>query len=101
MTQPSWKIGVDVGGTFTDLLLFDEATGRNELHKTPSTPADQSVGILAGIEQLVRRVIGQAEAGGCVFAVDDNEIDLQLPAQLRQQPAQCLASGLPDDVAYH
>ena len=47
------RLGIDVGGTFTDLLLFDEATGRIELHKTPSTPADQSVGILAGIEKLV------------------------------------------------
>ncbi len=47
------RLGIDVGGTFTDLLLFDEATGRIALHKTPSTPADQSVGILAGIEKLV------------------------------------------------
>ena len=47
------RLGIDVGGTFTDLLLFDEATGRIDLHKTPSTPADQSIGILSGIENLV------------------------------------------------
>jgi N-methylhydantoinase A len=56
-------MGIDVGGTFTDLLLFDEATGRVDLLKTPSTPADQSVGILTGIEQLL------AEAGTAPSAV--------------------------------
>jgi len=45
-------LGVDVGGTFTDLVLFDAATGALSLGKTPSTPRDQSEGILAGIAQL-------------------------------------------------
>jgi len=45
-------LGVDVGGTFTDLVLFDAATGAVRLGKTPSTPRDQSEGILAGIAQL-------------------------------------------------
>ena len=45
-------LGVDVGGTFTDLVLYDAATGSLRLAKTPSTPADQSVGILAGIAHL-------------------------------------------------
>ena len=45
-------LGVDVGGTFTDLVLFDAATGALFLGKTPSTPRDQSEGILAGIAQL-------------------------------------------------
>jgi N-methylhydantoinase A len=34
----AYRIGVDVGGTFTDLMLFDEASGRYWRHKTPSTP---------------------------------------------------------------
>ena len=49
----SSRLGIDVGGTFTDLLLFDERSGAMRLLKTPSTPSDQSVGILDGIEQLV------------------------------------------------
>jgi len=49
----SSRLGIDVGGTFTDLLLFDENSGAMRLLKTPSTPADQSVGILNGIQQLV------------------------------------------------
>jgi N-methylhydantoinase A len=48
----AYRLGVDVGGTFTDLLLFDEATGRFWRDKTPSTPADSSVGILNGVGEI-------------------------------------------------
>ena len=47
------RLGIDVGGTFTDLLLFNDNTGESHLLKTPSTPDDQSVGILTGIEKIV------------------------------------------------
>lgn len=40
-----WRIGVDSGGTFTDLCMIDEASGRMEIWKTSSTPDDPSVGI--------------------------------------------------------
>ncbi len=49
----SSRLGVDVGGTFTDLLLFNEQNSELRLLKTPSTPQDQSVGIMNGISQLV------------------------------------------------
>ncbi len=49
----SYRLGIDVGGTFTDLLLFNEKTGAMTLEKTPSTPADQSIGILNGIHKIV------------------------------------------------
>ena len=49
----SCRLGIDVGGTFTDLLLFDGTSGDMHLHKTPSTPEDQSVGILTGIRELI------------------------------------------------
>jgi N-methylhydantoinase A len=45
-------LGVDVGGTFTDLVLLDVAAGKLQILKTPSTPHNQSEGILAGIERL-------------------------------------------------
>ncbi len=41
-----YRLGIDVGGTFTDLLLFHEETGQIFRAKTPSTPADQSIGVL-------------------------------------------------------
>jgi len=53
----TYRLGVDVGGTFTDLLLFDEDTGNFWRHKTPSTPHDSSEGILNGVQAIT------AEAG--------------------------------------
>jgi N-methylhydantoinase A len=47
------RLGIDVGGTFTDLLLFNGSTGEIHLLKTPSTPQDQSIGILTGIQDLL------------------------------------------------
>ena len=44
-----YRLGVDVGGTFTDLLLFNVQTGAFWRHKTPSTPHDSSEGILTGV----------------------------------------------------
>ncbi len=46
------RLGVDVGGTFTDLLLLDEAKGKTFTAKVPSTPADSSIGVLNGIERI-------------------------------------------------
>ena len=46
-------IGVDVGGTFTDVFFLDEASGRCEVAKVPSTPGDQSKGFIEGIQQKV------------------------------------------------
>jgi len=48
----SYRLGVDVGGTFTDLFLVDESSGRVYTAKVPSTPADQSIGVLKGIERV-------------------------------------------------
>lgn len=48
----SYRLGVDVGGTFTDLLLFDTASGAFWRHKTPSTPHDSSEGILNGVSAI-------------------------------------------------
>ena len=47
-----YRLGVDVGGTFTDLLLFNADTGAFWRHKTPSTPHDSSEGILNGVTAI-------------------------------------------------
>jgi N-methylhydantoinase A len=49
-------IGVDVGGTFTDLVFCDTATDRIAIHKVPTTPEDPSAGVMAGIHQLCANV---------------------------------------------
>ena len=46
------RLGVDVGGTFTDLLLLDEKNQRTYTAKVPSTPDDSSRGVLSGIEKI-------------------------------------------------
>jgi N-methylhydantoinase A len=48
----AYRLGVDVGGTFTDLLMLDEESGRFWRHKTPSTPHDSSVGVMNGVTAL-------------------------------------------------
>ena len=49
------RIGVDVGGTFTDLILVDEDNGRISVDKLPSTPGDPSAAVIAGVEQLCEK----------------------------------------------
>jgi len=51
VTERSYRIGVDVGGTFTDCVLM-RPDGTLILEKSPTTPEDQSEGVLAGIGQL-------------------------------------------------
>jgi N-methylhydantoinase A len=46
-----WRIGIDVGGTFTDLVAVDDR-GRVMIAKAATTPADQSLGVLDGLERL-------------------------------------------------
>ena len=48
----TFRLGVDVGGTFTDLLLVDETSGQTYMAKVPSTPEDSSVGVLDGIDRI-------------------------------------------------
>jgi N-methylhydantoinase A len=56
-----WRVGVDSGGTFTDICLFEEDEGRIEVWKVSSTPDDPSRGIAQGVEEGMRRV--QPDAG--------------------------------------
>ena len=48
-----WRIGVDVGGTFTDMVLAD-ATGATGVFKVPSEPADPGAGVVAALEMAAR-----------------------------------------------
>src|SRR5215467_14281026 len=51
-----YRIGVDVGGTFTDLVAVDDC-GKTSLAKVPSTPDDPSLGVIGGLE-LLAEVLG-------------------------------------------
>ena len=49
MTVPRWIVGVDVGGTFTDAVFLDSASGRVEIAKVPSTRPDQADGFVTAL----------------------------------------------------
>ena len=51
----SWRIGVDSGGTFTDVCLFNDHTGQLDVWKVSSTPRDPSVGIAQGVSDALSR----------------------------------------------
>jgi N-methylhydantoinase A len=48
----AYRLGVDVGGTFTDVLLINEDTGDTWREKVQSTPNDSSIGVLQGIDRV-------------------------------------------------
>ncbi len=53
MSKPSLVVGVDVGGTFTDVFVIDEKSGTVTTAKVPSTPGDQSIGFVQGVSNRV------------------------------------------------
>jgi len=56
----AWRIGVDSGGTFTDVCLFDETSGRIAVWKVSSTPADPAHAVIEGVREAVARIAAQA-----------------------------------------
>jgi N-methylhydantoinase A len=60
----SWRIGIDIGGTFTDVALVEEASGRIGVAKVPTTPADPAEGVLYALEAaMARYAVPAAEVG--------------------------------------
>ena len=47
-----FRVGIDVGGTFTDFVVFDQIAGTTRIHKVRTTPDDPSRGILQGIAEI-------------------------------------------------
>ena len=52
-----FRLGVDVGGTHTDLMLLDPATGQLMVEKVSSTPKNPALGVLNGVAKFVARGI--------------------------------------------
>ncbi|MHA1814211.1 MAG: hydantoinase/oxoprolinase N-terminal domain-containing protein, partial [Candidatus Thorarchaeota archaeon] len=48
-------IGVDVGGTFTDIILVSSNPSRYSVHKVPSTPEAQERAVVRGIKEILQR----------------------------------------------
>ncbi len=58
---PRYRLGIDTGGTFTDIVAIDEHSGAMATTKTPSTPRDPSRGLLDGISKVLRQMSAEAE----------------------------------------
>src|SRR4029450_648083 len=63
MTAARYRLGVDVGGTHTDLVLLDTASGELLVEKVASTPKNPALGVLDGVGKFLARGIAPAEIG--------------------------------------
>ncbi len=52
MNLASYRVGIDIGGTFTDFVVYEPASGRLTTYKLPSTPDDPARAVLAGLASL-------------------------------------------------
>lgn len=50
-----YRLGVDIGGTFTDIILIDEDSGKVHIDKVLTTPHDPSIGFLEGVQRVLQR----------------------------------------------
>jgi len=60
------RVGIDTGGTFTDVVAYDEVSGELTVTKTPSTPADPSIGFVDGLVKVLARLGTDASAVAAV-----------------------------------
>ncbi len=66
MTSAPFSLGVDIGGTFTDLVLYNHESGQVFSHKELTTPQDPAQGVMTGIKILLNR---ENISGGQIFRV--------------------------------
>ncbi|MGH3336430.1 MAG: hydantoinase/oxoprolinase family protein, partial [Nocardioides sp.] len=62
MAQRRVRIGIDTGGTFTDVVALDEETGELVTTKTPSTPGNPADGFMTGIDRILEQLGAAGEA---------------------------------------
>lgn len=62
-----WRVGVDVGGTFTDLFGWEEATGERVTAKVMTTPWDRSIGVIEAVKRATRDSVEAVKQSGIPF----------------------------------
>ena len=65
MGNGSYRLGCDIGGTFTDFVLVNDETGEFKIHKCLTTPGDPSEAVEQGIRELLKRI------PGCMPRIDE------------------------------
>ncbi|HUB04265.1 MAG TPA: hydantoinase/oxoprolinase family protein [Solirubrobacteraceae bacterium] len=89
-----FRVAMDIGGTFTDLVAYDEDTGRYTAGKSATTPADLTEGVLSALTAI------EAEPSDCSFAVHGTTQGLNAFLQRRGERVLLLATKGAGDV-YH
>ena len=51
----TWRLGIDIGGTFTDFALLDQAGHKLAIHKQLTTPSDPSIAVVDGIKEILKK----------------------------------------------
>jgi N-methylhydantoinase A len=74
------RVAVDIGGTFTDFVVFDTATGESTVGKVPSTPANPSEGIVQGLRRM------GVDLGRVEFFVHGTTVGLNAVVEEKGQP---------------
>ena len=57
LNKVTYKLGFDIGGTFTDFILLNEKTGRIYSYKLLTTPKDPSIAVINGIKYLIDQLV--------------------------------------------
>ncbi|MCG8548214.1 MAG: hydantoinase/oxoprolinase family protein [Alphaproteobacteria bacterium] len=91
-----YRVGVDVGGTFTDFVLSERATGRLAHHKEPSVPTDPSRAVTRGMQVLLARE--GLDPGAIELVVHGTTLALNTTIQRRGAPVSLLVSRGNRDV---
>ena len=88
-----WRIGVDVGGTFTDLVLVD-ATGSLRVAKVPSTPEDPAAGVLHAVEAAARELSLSSKEllSGCSYFIHGSTVATNIVLERRGSPVGMLVT---------
>ena len=94
------RVGIDTGGTFTDVVAFDEDSGELVTTKTPSTPANPADGFISGIEKILEPdfTVSLRVAPPGVVVTNEDEIPEwfwipQEPKLDRKRILDCLKAG--------
>src|SRR5262245_31381016 len=92
MTTARYRLGVDVGGTHTDLVLLDTKTGELLVEKVASTPRNPALGVLEGVGKFIARGVAPGEIG---FFAHGTTITTNALLEMRGAKVGLLIQGLP------
>ena len=95
-----WRIGVDVGGTFTDIVLVDR-NGALHVSKVPSTPSDLSQGVLTALETAAEQLsLSSADLlGGCSHFMHGSTVATNVVLERRgSQVGMLVTRGFRDSI---